>query len=126
MATQVLSLGSGLLQLSPAATDLVNNVTGALVVITGGNTVQFPNYTGQTLLFISVGGTGGTVQCNVGTTIFGQSFAAFTAVSLTASTLYVMGPFHSALDIPTTINVTVVTSGALVSSMAALQLLGVY
>jgi hypothetical protein len=111
---------------TPAVTGGIVAPTAGLTVITGGNTVQFANVPGQTLLYISAGTTGGTIQLNVGATIFGQSFAAFTAITLSTSTIYVFGPFHSALDTPGTTTVNVVTSGALVSSMAALQLQGVY
>jgi hypothetical protein len=109
-----------------ATTANITNLTSGVTAITGGNTVQFPNITGQTLLYIAVGGTGGTIQLNVGSTIFGQTFAPFSVITLTLSTNYILGLIHSALDIPGSINVTVLTSGALVSSMAALQMVGVY
>jgi hypothetical protein len=123
VATQVLAA----LLVPPAATDVATNVTAGLTSITGGNTVQFPNIPGSTTLLISVGGTGGTIQVNVGATIFGQAFAPFTAITLTATTVYVAGLFHSALESSITGNlVSLVTSGALVSSMAVLQFQGVY
>jgi hypothetical protein len=125
MATQ--NLTATLVPAAEAATtsNLVNLTTG-VTVITPGNTAAFPNFPGQTLLFIAVGGTGGTIQLNVGTTIFGQSFAAFSVITLTLSSNYVLGAFHSALELPNSNTVTVTTSGALVSSMAVLQLAGVY
>ena len=120
MATQTLSATLA------AADTVANNVTAALTVITGGNTVQFPNFPGQTFLVVSVGTTGGTIQTNIGSTIFGQSFTAFGAVTLTASTVYIWGPFHSALQQPGTNQMSVVTSAALISSMACIQLSGVF
>ncbi|MGA2412702.1 MAG: hypothetical protein ABSG46_20255 [Candidatus Binataceae bacterium] len=121
MATQTLTA-----QLC-GADSVANNVTTGLTVITGGNTVAFPNFPGQTILLISVGGTGGTVQTTVGSTIFGQAFASYTALTLTLSTIYVLGPFHSALELPGASNVVqVITSAGLVASMACLQLSGVY
>ncbi|MHB1956710.1 MAG: hypothetical protein ACYCOU_23545 [Sulfobacillus sp.] len=121
MATQ--TLAATLL----GADSVANDVTAVLTAITGGNTVSFPNFPGQTVLYIAVGATGGTVQTEVGTTIFGQSFAAYTALTLVASTVYILGPFHSALEAPGSSNlISVVTSAALVASMACLQLSGVY
>jgi hypothetical protein len=113
---------------NPASTDVVTNVTSALTVVTvGGNTVTFPNFPGQTLLYMSVGTTGGTVQCTVGATIFGQAYAPLTAITLTASNAYVMGPFHSALETPGQSNViSVIFSAAIIVSVAVLQLAGVY
>ena len=123
MATQVLAATL----VPPAATDVATSITAGLTSITGGNTVQFPNIPGSTTLIISVSTTGGTIQVNVGATIFGQSFAPFTAITLTASTLYVAGLFHSALESSISGNtISLVTSGALVSSMAVLQFQGVY
>lgn len=125
MATQLLTA-----TLVPAAeataTASVINLTSGVTVITPGNTASFPNFPGQTALFIAVGGTGGTIQLNVGTTIFGQSFAAFSVITLVLSNNYILGAFHSALELPNSNTITVTTSGSLVSSMAVLQLAGVY
>jgi hypothetical protein len=124
VATQILTP-----TLVPAAeattvTNLVNLTTPT--TITPGNTVQFANVPGQTILYIAVQATGGTIQLNVGSTIFGQSFAAFSTIALTASNNYILGAFHSALDVQGQTYVTLVTSGALTSEMTVLQLAGVF
>jgi hypothetical protein len=127
VATQILPTGNTGFLLC-LADSVANNVTSQLVSITGGNTVQFAagSVIGQTFLYISVGTVGGTVQTNIGTTIFGQSYAPYSAVTLTASTVYVLGPFHSALYQTGTNIVTVTTGAGLLSSMAVVELSGVY
>jgi hypothetical protein len=124
VATQVLTP----VLVQAAATTVTANLTNvtAGTGITGGNTVQLLNVPGQTFLYVVVGATGGTLQVNVGATLFGQSFAAFATLTLVLSNNYIIGPFHTALEQPNSNNVTLVTSGALVSTMTCLQLSGVF
>ena len=96
--------------------------------IGAGNGVQFTNAPiGQFLLLVSNTSTvATTLNVAVGTTVLGQAVTAYT-VSVPASTMAVLGPFHSYLDTPGTTLVgvdfiTFVTS----QSCGLIQLPGVY
>ncbi|MHB1956711.1 MAG: hypothetical protein ACYCOU_23550 [Sulfobacillus sp.] len=91
-----------------------------------GNGVQFTNYPGQTFLLISVGTTVTTLTVVIGATLFGQAATSFSVGPLTASTLALVGPFHSALDQVGTSQVAVDFSSVTNILCAVLQASGVY
>jgi hypothetical protein len=92
-----------------------------------GNGVQFTNYgPGQTLLYVQLGSTASTLTVQIGSTLFNQGATGFTVGPLTASTVSMVGPFHSALDQQGTSQVAVDFSSVTNCLVIAVQLAGVY
>jgi len=109
--------------LSPdaAATDLTS-----VLATPGATTMTFTN-SGQQLLVLTNGATSCTVTLDVGTTVLGQAVTAFTPITIAANAACVlMGPFHSALNAPSTATVTVVFSNTTTVKAALVQVTGVY
>lgn len=90
-------------------------------------TVQFAN-TGNVLLLVNPGAaTTTTVTVNVGAQVLGQAVSSFTPYTMTvANHVYAFGPFHSALDAPGALTVTVTFSSISTTSVSLVQLPGVY
>lgn len=76
------------------------NLTSALAALGSATGVSWSN-TGREALYVSVGTTPTVVTENIGATVLGQAVTAPT-VSLSASTVYLLGPFPSAYDQPST------------------------
>ena len=114
------------LNLQPSIQPLgVGGVVPALQALTGFTGVLWSN-TGREILYISVGATATVITENIGTLVLGQAVTAPT-VSLSASTIYVVGPFASAYDEPSSgINaVWVDFSSVATAQVALLQIPGV-
>lgn len=109
--------------ITPTPTQTVTPVslTGALVAAAAS--MQFPN-SGREILYISVGSTPATLTVDVGSQVLGQAVTNFSE-SLSASTVYAVGPFPSALDQPGgAYDVQVAFSAVTDISVAVLQVLG--
>ena len=104
------------------------DVTAAMAAPTQ-TTLQFAN-TGREFLAITVTTAPINVTVNVGTTVLGQTVAAFTPVALTVGHLYLFGQFHSAVNGSIagagSNNVTVTLSSVSNVTCALLQSAGVY
>lgn len=74
------------------------NLTTLLAALGAATGVSWSN-TGREVLYVSVGTTPTTVTENIGATILGQGVTAPT-VALSASTVYLLGPYPSAYDQP--------------------------
>lgn len=76
------------------------NLTTLLAALGSASGVQWSN-TGRELLYVSVGTTPTVVTENIGATVLGQAVTAPT-VNLAASTVYLLGPYPSAYNQPST------------------------
>ncbi|HEY1820402.1 MAG TPA: hypothetical protein VGG83_10765 [Trebonia sp.] len=114
------------LNLQPSIQPLsVAGVTPALQAMTGFTGVSWSN-TGREILYVSVGASATVLTLNIGSLVLGQAVTAPT-VSLSASTIYCIGPFPSPYDEPSTginavwVDFSVVTT----AQVALLQIPGV-
>lgn len=101
------------------------NLTTSLAALGSATGVQWSN-TGRELLLVQVGGTPTVVTENIGATVLGQPVTAPT-VNLAATTYYVLGPYPSAYNQPSTGNNQVYLdfSSSTAVSVALVQMQGV-
>jgi hypothetical protein len=99
------------------------NLTAALAAPTG-TTLQFSN-TGKEFLAIVNASSTPTLTVDVGVTVLGQAVTAFSSVTLTATDVFLFGPFHSLLDQPGGTTVQVVLSTDTGITCALVQFVGV-
>lgn len=91
-----------------------------------GNGVQFNNSLDSFLVVSQTGATPSTLTVLVGTTLLGQAVANFTASIPGVAGLYIVGPFHSADNLPGTGNVAIDFSSATGITVGAAQLANVF
>jgi len=101
------------------------NITTALAALGSATGVQWSN-TGREVLIVQVGGTPTVVTENIGTTVLGQAVTAPT-VNLAATTYYVLGPYPSQFNQPSsgTNQVFLDFSSSTAVSVALVQMQGV-
>jgi hypothetical protein len=108
------------------ATNLTTTCTSSVGTTGAGNGILIPNVLGQTVLVIVSSGTTSTLSVNIGATEFGQSATAFSVVLPATAGVYLIGLFHSAMDIPGTNQVAVDFSSVTGLTCGVIQLAGVY
>jgi hypothetical protein len=110
------------------ATNLTTLASNSPGTAGAGNGVLVPNVVGQTFLaLVSAGTAAVTVSVNVGATLFSQGASAFSVTIPATAGTYIIGLFHSAMNIPGTNQVGVDFSAVTyVTGVAAVQFSGVY
>jgi hypothetical protein len=98
------------------------NITALLAAPTG-TTLLFTN-TGKERLIIVASGTE-AVTVDVGALVDGQTVTNFAPVTLTSTSIYQFGPYHSVLD-NTGTNLIQVTLSTLTATIVLLQGVGVF
>jgi|ERR1700722_1400927 len=103
------------------------NTTATTTPSTGaGNGVQFNNTLDSFLIVNQSATTASTLTVVVGSTLLGQAVASFTASIPGTIGVYIVGPFHSADNLPGTGNVAIDFSSATGITVGAAQLANVY
>jgi hypothetical protein len=103
------------------------NTTASATPGTGaGNGVQFSNTLGSFLVVNQAGTTASTLTVVVGSTLLGQAVTSFSASIPGVVGVYVIGPFHSALDLAGTGLVAIDFSSATGLTVGAVTLASVY
>jgi hypothetical protein len=108
------------------ATNLTTTCVSSPGATGAGNGVLVPNITGQTFLGIVSSGTTTTLTVNIGATLFSQGATGYSVVLPATAGVYVLGLFHSAMNIPGTNQVGVDFSSVTGITVGAIQLAGVY
>jgi hypothetical protein len=112
---------TGLVASANGTTSVTPGATGA------GNGVTFPNFPGQTLFVVSNGATPTTLTVIIGSTLFGQSATSYSVGPTSATTINLVGPFHSALEASGSSNLIAIDFSSVTGVIVAcLQLTGVY
>lgn len=91
-----------------------------------GNGVQFNNTLDSFLVVNQAGTTASTASVVIGSTILGQGVTSFTASIPGTVGIYLIGPFHSAVNLPGTGNVAIDFSSVTGFTVGAAQLGNVY
>jgi len=108
------------------ATNLTTTCVSSPGTTGAGNGILVPNIVGQTFLGIVSAGTASTLTVNIGATLFSQGATGY-SVSLPATAgVYMIGLFHSAMDIPGTNQVGIDFSSVTGITVGVIQLAGVY
>lgn len=109
-----------------AADNVANGLSAnATTTVTSGagNGVQFLN--SNSFLVVNVGATPTTLTVVVGSLILGQSVTPFSIGPLTASNSYIIGPFHTALNLAGTSLVAIDFSSSATITVGSFMLSGV-
>ena len=99
------------------------NITALLAAPTG-TTLLFTN-TGKERLIIAPTAAAETVTVDIGALVDGQTVTNFAPVTLTSTSIYQFGPYHSVLD-NTGTNLIQVTLSTLTATIVLLQGVGVF